>query len=866
MPIFQYREYFSRKPSIHSAAVRFRAAKPSMIVPFAIIFLLTLGNAFAFAGTVTIESPSDGASVNSPVHVHATYSATANYMKLWVDHVASTVQLSTSTFDTFVSLSNGVHVIEVQAQDTATSQIFTSAANITVATLAVNPPATSLPPGGTQQFMESDSASSSITWSATGGSISNTGLYTAGSTTGTFTVTAKDSAGNTTSIPVVIAPTHTVTIESPTNGSTVSSPFLVRATYASTVAASYMKIWVDHNAGLTIHNTNTFVTSQYLANGSHLIQVQAKDATTGTVYTTGTSITVSGGSGAGITIAPSSVTLSAGASQQFKAADKAGLPVTWSATGGTITSTGLYTAGSNSGTFTVTAIDADANKGTAMVTISGSGSGGSSGLNYTTWKNDNFRTGQQLKETILIPSNVNSTTFGLKFSESVDGAVFAQPLYVSHLSIAGGTHNVVYVATEHDSVYAFDADTGGAPLWHKNLIPSGGTTVPQANVGSTIYPEIGITGTPVIDPVAGTLYVVAETLESSTYVFRLHALSITTGSERAGSPLVLNASGFQPKEQLQRPGLLLANSNVYIGLGSQGDHSPWHGWIFAYAAGSLAKIAVWNVTNAANAGAIWMAGSGIAADSNGDLYVMTGNGDYNGNTAFAQSFVKLSPTLTVLDHFTPYNWSALSSVDSDLGSGGVLLIPTSSTNFPHELIGCGKPPNPSVDSGGTTIWVLNRDHLGGLESGPNSGQAIQEIGPVVGGGSGTQSTDHCFMTPAFWQQNLYFIGNNDVLKQFKLSSSTGLMSTSPVAKGTFEFFFPGAQPVVSANGSSNGIVWAISYSKTTTQLVAHSASSVATRLYLSGSLGAGAKFAVPTVVNGKVYVGTAGHLYVFGSI
>src|SRR5437588_1400172 len=221
-----------------------------------LLWLLCIAS-MAFAGTVTITSPANGSSVNSPVHIHATYNATATYMKLWVDHVATTTQQSTNVFDSFVTLSNGSHLIELQAKDTATLQTFTTAANITVATLAVNPPATSLSPGGTQQFTENDSASTAVTWSATGGTISNTGLYTAGSTTGTFTVTAKDSVGNTTTASVVIAPAQTVTIESPANNSTVSSPVLVRATYASTVAATYMKMWLDHNPGLAAHHTNT---------------------------------------------------------------------------------------------------------------------------------------------------------------------------------------------------------------------------------------------------------------------------------------------------------------------------------------------------------------------------------------------------------------------------------------------------------------------------------------------------------------------------------------------------------------------------------------------------------------------------------
>ena len=816
-----------------------------------LLWLLLLAST-AIAGTVTITSPTNGSSVNSPVHVHATYNATASYMKLWVDHIATTTQQNTNVFDSFVTLSNGSHLIELQAKDTATLQTFTTAANITVATLAVNPPATSLPPGGTQQFTETDSASSAVAWSATGGTISNTGLYTAGSTPGTFTVTAKDSAGNTTPASVVIAPAQTVTIESPANNSTVSSPVLVRATYASTVAATYMKMWVDRNPGLTVHNSNTFITSQYLSNGSHLIEVQAKDATTGTLFAASTQITVSGGSGAGIMVSPSVVTLSSGATQQFTALDKAGLPVTWSATGGTITSSGLYTAGSTAGSFTVTALDANANKGTATITIQSSTA---RGLNYTTWKNDNQRTGQQLAETVLTPANVNSTHFGLKFTEVVDGKVFAQPLYLPNLSIGGGTHNVVFVATEHDTVYAFDADSGGAPLWQVSLIPSGATTVPQSFVGSIINPEVGITGTPVIDPSTGTIYVVAETLESNNVVFRLHALDVTTSKERPSSPVVISASGFQPKEQLQRPGLLLANGNVYFALGSHNDIMPYHGWIFGYSATSLAQVAVWNVTPGGSEGAIWMAGAGIAADSSGNLYVMTGNGDFDGITNFGQSFVKLSPTLTVLDYFTPYNWSAQSQADLDLGSGGVLLVPDQTGSFPHEIIGCGKP---------TTIWVLNRDKMGGLESGPNSGQSIQEVNNAVGGVSGNQADDHCFTTPAFWQQNLYFIGNNDVLKAFHLDPTTGMMTTSATSQGTLEFQFPGAQPVVSSNGSSNGIVWALNHSPTDTLLVAYDATNVAIELYRSGSLGSGTKWATPTVVNGKVYVGTVKHLYVFG--
>jgi hypothetical protein len=714
----------------------------------------------------------------------------------------------------------------------------------------------------------------------------------------------------------------------------------VHATYAGTVIASYMKIWVDHVAGAAQNNTNSFTASLYLSNGSHLLELQAHDPSTGLTYTTPTNITVTSGSGGGtVTVSPASATLQTGGTQQFTDTDSAGLSVTWSATGGTISNTGLYTAGTTTGTFTVTAKDTNNNTGTASVTIQSSTthtvtietpvSGStvnspvhvhatyngtvtasymkiwidhvagtvqnntnvfdttitlatgphllevqahdpSTGLtyttpcnitvstaavsSYTTWKNDLLRTGQQLNETVLTPASVNAAHFGVLFRNSVDGVVFAQPLYLANQSITGGTHNVVFVATEHDSVYAFDADKGGSALWHVSLLPSGATTVPQSLVNSTIYPEIGITGTPVIDPSSGTLFVVSETLESSNIVFRLHALSVNTGGEQAGSPVVITTSGWQPTEQLQRPALLLSSGDVYVAIGSQGDHLPYHGWIFAYNAKSLAQTAVWNSTTAGNAGAIWMAGSAIAADPNGDIYVMTANGDWDGVANFSDSFVKLSQNLTFLDYFTPYDQHTLSINDQDVGSGGVLLVPDQSGAFPHEIIGCGKYP---------AIYVLNRDNLGQFQSGGNS-QIIQEVDNQVGGTSGTQAPDRCFTTPAFWQQNLYFVGNNDVLKAFSLDATTGRMSSTPTSKGTFVFPFPGAQPVVSSNGASNGIVWAMDYSKSVAALHAYDATNVATELYRSSGLGSGAKWAVPTVVNGKVYVGTGSQLVVFG--
>ena len=807
----------------------------------------------ANGGQVTITSPVNNSTVTNPVHVHATYNGSATYMKLWVDHVdQGLIQNNTNVYDASVTLANGAHLLEVQAADSTSGTVFTSAVNITVGssttTVTVTPSTATLAPGATQQF----SSNVPVTWSATGdGTISSSGLFTAGSTTGsaTVTATATDGSGGTGTASVTVSSSSgpAVTFVTPLNGATVSSPLEVKFTYNQT--ASYMKLWVDGVAQTAQHDPHTYDITISLANGSHKLQGQAHDSTSLITYTTTETITV-GSSGTSVTVSPSTATVAPGATQQFTA----NVPVTWSATGdGTISSTGLFTAGTSTGTATVTATATDGSgaTGSASVTV-GTAPPPATG-NYTTWKNDNLRTGLQSNETQLTPSNVNSTTFGIKFSESVDAAIYAQPLYMSGLTINGATHNVVFVATENDSVYAFDADNAGAALWKKNLL-NGGVPIPQANVGSTIYGGIGITSTPVIDPNTNTIYVVTEDLENSTnYVFRIHALDVTTGNEKFG-PTVISDPNFQPKEELQRSALLLANGNVYVAFASQGDHAPWHGWIFAYSASGLSNVATYNVTSTGSAGGIWGGGNAIAADSSGNIYAATGNGSWNGTTNMSMSFIKFSPNLSVLDYFTPFNEQTLSNGDRDLTSGGFLLVPDLSGAHPHELIGCGKP---------TPIYVIDRDNMGQMHAGVDS-QIIQELPNVVGGTTGTQASDHCFMSPAFFNGNLYFIGNNDVIKQFSLNASTGLISNTPTATGSFEFLFPGGQPVVSSNGSSNGIVWAVDHAASTaTALHAFDASNVSKTLYTSPALGTGTKWSTPTVINGKVYVGINGKLVVF---
>src|SRR5438132_1004337 len=509
-----------------------------------------------------------------------------------------------------------------------------------------------------------------------------------------------------------------------------------------------------------------------------------------------------------------------------------------------------------------------------------------------TYHNDNARTGQNLNETILTPGNVAPGTFGLLFSYPVDGNVYAQPLYVPSVNLPGqGFHNVVFVATEHDSVYAFDADDSGVGLlWQVSFIdPANGvTTVPPENVQSQdIVPEIGITGTPVIDGGTGTLYVVAKTKEvvagSPHYVQRLHALDIATGAEKFGGPIVIGdtvfdgssttyvsgpsvpgtGSGsvggrvfFNALRQNQRSGLLLLNGVVYIGWASHSDTSPYHGWVLGYDAQTLAPAAVFNTTPNGGLGGVWMSGGGLAADNNGAVYLSTGNGtfDVTGSQApaYGDSVLKLATgiDLTVADFFTPSNQETLAQNDQDLGSGGVLLLPDQPGARPHLLVTAGKDG---------TIYLNNRDDLGGYQRcGASCDDVVQELPPI----------GNCHCAPAYFNNQVYFQRAYDVLKAFSLSN--GLLVSPPASQSSVPFNYFGATPSISANGSSSGIVWALQAAAQGPAILrAYDALDLSRELYSSDQMPAdqldgAVKFAVPTVANGQVYVGTQSSLSVFG--
>jgi hypothetical protein len=494
--------------------------------------------------------------------------------------------------------------------------------------------------------------------------------------------------------------------------------------------------------------------------------------------------------------------------------------------------------------------------------------------NVLTWHNDVSRTGQNLKETTLTLTNVNSTQFGLKFKLSVDGHIFTQPLYVGSVSILGqDTHNVVYVGTENDSVYAFDADgSPTTPLWHTSFTGTGVVAVPCGDTPAcVISPTIGITGTPVIDGTSNTLYVVAFTLESSIYYQRLHALDITSGAEKFGGPIVIQASvpgigagsvggmvDFTPLLQNQRSALLLSNGVVYIAWASFGDLGEYHGWVMGYNAKTLAQVSVFNDTPNGSQGGIWHSAGGLSADSSGHVYLITGNGTFDVNTGgvdYGDSFLRMTSTLSVTDYFTPDNQSTLDDDDLDLGSSAGLILPKQSGSYPDEITRADKQG---------TIYLVDRDNMGKFHSGSNN--VIQTI---------TGAAEGYFSSPAYFDNAVYYSGRGDYLDRYTLTK--GALSKTPASKSPTTLA-AGGTPSISANGSANAIVWVVdapSTKETTAVLHAYKASKVSDELYNSqqnatrDTLGRGIKFSVPTVANGKVYVGSKSgstdSLYIYAS-
>jgi len=496
-----------------------------------------------------------------------------------------------------------------------------------------------------------------------------------------------------------------------------------------------------------------------------------------------------------------------------------------------------------------------------------------------TYHGDASRSGLNGQERALAPSRVNTTTFKKLFTRSVDGQVYAQPLYVANLLIGTSHQNVVYVATQHDSVYAFNADSKTtSPIWKRNFLGTNITTVPRTST-NLISVEIGITGTPVIDPSSKTLYVVATTVESGVQKHKLHALSLMTGAEKYGGPVTISGSyaglAFDPARHLQRPALLLVNGEVIICFGSHGDSLPYQGWMFAYSTsgGTLHSTGVFSTAPSSNgAAAIWNSGGGPAADTNGNIFVVTGNGDFDLDTrglSGGDSFLKLALSngaFQMLDFYTPGNESTLNSQDQDLGSGGPMIAPTQNSAAAPNLILCGGKDG--------IIYVVNRSNMGHFNA--TADPAVQKL--TIGS---PEPINGNWFTPANWNGYVYFGGTDESVMAFKFTN--GLLPSSPSSQTTNVFGYPGASATVSASGTSNGIVWVLDNSAFLggarggtvnpagpAILHAYRADDLTVELYNSSQAGTrdtggtAIKFTVPTVANGHVYVGGAKQLTVYG--
>jgi hypothetical protein len=496
----------------------------------------------------------------------------------------------------------------------------------------------------------------------------------------------------------------------------------------------------------------------------------------------------------------------------------------------------------------------------------------------TTSQYDNLRTGATLNETVLTPQNVNAKQFGKLGAFKVDGPVYAQPLIVPALEIPGkGKHNVLFVATEHDSVYALDADRpNDAPLWQVNFLDGqrGVTTLSPRDVQCPFLSEVGITSTPVIDMKTGTLYVLARTMirhavERNEYFQHLHALAITTGVEKFGGPKLITASvpgrgagaangqvSFDTLRENPRTPLLLANGVLYLSWGSSCDVDPYHGWVMAYDPQTLAQKAVFNVTPNGSEGGIWTSDAGLGADASGNVYVPTGNGTFDaasGGGDYGDSVLKLAiegPSLVVRDYFTPHDQEQLSADDADLGSSGPLLLPDQPGAHPHLLLQPSK---------GGAIYVIDRDRMGKFQRDRDA--VIQKL-PMVGGGYGAM---------AYWNRHVFFACSDDSLRDYSLENG----QLKPGAHSGIKFANPGATPTVSANGTKNAIVWAVA-TKTwngppqPAVLYAFDATNIGRPLYTSEQnsqrdrAALATRFVVPIVVNGRVYFSARGEVEVYG--
>jgi chitodextrinase len=737
----------------------------------------------------------------------------------------------------------------------------------------------------------------------TGITSNDTGLTA--STSYSYRVRANDAAGNNS------AYSNTASATTPAAADTTppTAPTNLTATAASTTQINLSWTASTDNVGVTGYKVErctgaacanfvqiatptgiTFNDTGLTAFTSYSYRVRANDAAgNNSGYSNTASATTPAASGnISVTISPKRGGLTISQTMPFTATvtnDVGSAGVTWTASSGSFstqsTSAATYAAPNTAGVVTVTATSvADVTK-SATATIGVSDLAG-----VFTYHNDLSRDGVNAQEYALTTANVATATFGKLFSCATDGAMYAQPLWVANLPIQGGTHNLILAATTHDTVYAFDADTSPCvTYWSKSLLGSGETYVSSSDVGTgDIQPDVGIIGTPVIDPGSNTLYAISKSKTNGTNCTpatscfqRLHALSLTDGSEKFGGPVNITSAisvagtgdgssggnvAFSTLRQNQRPGLVLSNGVVYVAWASHGDNGPYHGWVIGFDKTTLARVATFNANPNGSDSGIWMGGGAPAADSSGNLYFLTGNGTFDVNSGgidYGDSTVKLSTAggFSVAGYFTPADQQNLEGGDTDHGSGGAAILVDQPTG-PHQhlMIGGGKEGN---------FFLLDRDNMGGYGANfnPADSNAVQKFSEGNG----------IFSTAAFFNNALYIAGVGGPLKSFAFNTTTGQFNAAQTSQSAGTFGFPGATPSVSAGGTTNGILWAIDNGQYCTQqspgcgaavLHAFDATQLSTELWNSAQTagdkaGNAVKFTVPTVANGKAYIGTRGN-------
>jgi hypothetical protein len=822
---------------------------------------------------------------------------------------------------------NASFTVKATDSGSPTAQTATANLTITITPSGITITTTSLPNGSVDNAYTTTLAATGgttpYTWAVTSGTlpgglnlnpasgvISGTPTTAITATPLTFTVT-----DSTTPTSLKQTVNLTLTINPPTATITITNTTLpngaINTAYNTTLNATggvAPYTWALTSgtlpAGMNFNTTTGVIGGTPTVTASNVpLTFKVTDSTTPTKLTQTANFTLTIASAGSITVSVSPVRAAATTTQVLPVTattnDSSG--VNWSSSGGSFsTTTSLtgvsvnFTAPSTAGSYTVTATSVTDNTKTATATIYVTNLAG-----VYTYHNDLSRDGVNNQEYALNTSNVNTSTFGKLFSCAADGAIYAQPLWVANVSIGGGTHNVIIAATMRDSVYAFDADANPCvTYWHKTLIPSGETYGNYLDTGSEdIYPDIGILGTPVIDPSSNKIYLITKTKTTSagTYHQRLHVLNIADGSEPVtavdltngitvsgsgdtGDSSCPSSSGsvpFCPLRLNQRPGLALYNGVVYASWASHGDEQPYHGWILGFNASTLARTVTYNTSPNGREAGIWMSGGAPAFDSSGNMYVITGNGDYNGTSDFGDSLLKLStsgglslgcstsnPSAGTC-WFTPYNQSSLDAADADFGAGAavVLVDLPSGAPFQHLVIGGGKGSGFSGE-----LYILNRDDLGGY-TGPNGpNNSVQEF----------SFGNPIFSTPVYWQNHIYVAGVSGALKAFSVSNTANPpVNQTPTSQSSHTFGFPGATPSLSSLGTSNGVIWAIDNSSYGTSnggskaagpavLHAYDVTALGSELWNSSTVagdaaGNAVKFTVPTVANGHVYIGTRGN-------